>query len=259
MLGESMLLILLLIFAYIEANALQISSEEVKRVGDFIYKRECASNQSKLIFWNEQEEFPSLGIGHFIWHTKTGAKDKIQQFPELIAYFKKNNLIIHGWLSCPFAPWKDRKEFLAEQGSDRMKELLELLSNTIQLQAQFIVERFQKTSLENILKVLTQENQKKIKRQLDRLIAVPGGYVALIDYTNFKGDGTNLAERYCNQGWGLLQVLLNMTETNSPLQDFVASAQDLLAQRVANSAPEKNEQKWLLGWNNRVKSYLAIK
>lgn len=255
-----MLMILLLLFGFAGVCcALSISQEEIKRVGDFIYKNECSSNAQKLIFWNEWEEFPSLGIGHFIWHTKSGATDKTQQFPELIAFFKKKGLTIPAWLSASYAPWKDRKEFLAERDSVRMKELAKLLSDTIPLQAQFIVERFQKTSLDHIAKLLAADEQKRFKRQMDRLYAVAGGYVALIDYTNFKGDGTNPAERYNNQGWGLMQVILNMKETNNPLHDFVVSAQDMLGTRVVNAAPEKNEQKWLPGWNNRVKSYLAIK
>lgn len=240
-------------------HALQMSAQEIKRVGDIIYKNECSSNETKLIFWNEREEFPSLGIGHFIWHTSSCKADKTQQFPELITYFKKNKLTIPDWLSSQHAPWKDRKEFIAEHDSARMKELLILLRDTIPLQAQFIVERFQKTSLEQMPKLLGEADQKKLRKQLDRLNAVPGGYVALIDYTNFKGDGTNPAERYQNQGWGLMQVLLNMKDTNDPLQDFVTSAQNLLAQRVANAVPEKNEQKWLPGWNNRLKSYLSVK
>ena len=239
--------------------ALPISQEEIKRVGSLIYKNECSSDEKKLIFWSEREDFPSLGIGHFIWHTKSGATDKTQQFPELIAHFKKENITIPKWLSEHYAPWKDRKEFLAEHDSARIKELRQLLSNTIPLQAQFIVERFQKMSLDRIAQLLSGDEQKKFKKQLDRLYSVPNGYVVLIDYTNFKGDGTNPAERYNNQGWGLMQVMLNMKETNNPLHDFVISAQDLLAARVANAALEKNEQKWLPGWNNRIRGYLSTK
>jgi hypothetical protein len=75
---------------------------------------------------------------------------------------------------------------------------------------------------------------------------------------HFKGDGSNLAERYAGVGWGLLQVLQDMpAQGTSPLADFVTSAKAVLARRVANAPPERNEQRWLAGWNNRLGTYLA--
>lgn len=239
-------------------QALQLTQQEIKRVGMLIFQNECTQKLENLVFWNPNEEFPSLGIGHFIWHTKSQKVPFEQQFPDLISYFKKQNVKVPFWMSRKYAPWENRQAFLADRNSKRMQELQKLLESTIDLQAQFIVDRFQTKSLPAIFQLSNTKEQHIIKKQLQRLYATPGGIYAVIDYVDFKGDGTNAAERYNNQGWGLLQVLLTMKETDSALQDFVNSAQELLKTRVQNAPKERKEQeqRFLPGWLNRVKAYL---
>ena len=77
-----------------------------------------------------------------------------------------------------------------------------------------------------------------------------------MDYVNFKGEGTNKNERYKGQGWGMLQVLQEMrgeADGVAAVKEFSASAERVLARRVAN-AP-KDESRWLAGWKNRARSY----
>ena len=104
------------------------------------------------------------------------------------------------------------------------------------------------------------EKQKKLKRRFLEVANSfpPYGLYALIDYVNFKGEGTSSLERYNDQGWGLLQVLENMpqgSKTDS-LQQFVNSAQQILTRRVDNAPAARNEARWLQGWSNRLKTYL---
>jgi len=84
----------------------------------------------------------------------------------------------------------------------------------------------------------------------------PLGMYALIDYVNFKGTGVSPQERYQEQGWGLLQVLLHMDNRQPPLQSFVQAAKRILEQRVANAPEQRQEQRWLTGWHNRLDTYL---
>ena len=82
----------------------------------------------------------------------------------------------------------------------------------------------------------------------------------LIDYVNFKGEGTLETERYNGQGWGLLQILegMNGTEQGMPaLEEFAAGAQRVLLRRVGNSPPERGEKRWIPGWRNRIKTYTS--
>jgi hypothetical protein len=86
----------------------------------------------------------------------------------------------------------------------------------------------------------------------------PNGTYALIDYVNFKGDGTLATERYQGQGWGLLQVLAGMREVpagQAAAAEFAASAKRMLSRRVANAPAERGESRWLPGWHNRCATY----
>src|SRR5207302_10701743 len=96
----------------------------------------------------------------------------------------------------------------------------------------------------------------KGRAQFERMLGSgAAGAVALIDYVNFKGEGTLDSERYKGKGWGLLQVLEGMSGTGTPARDFSNSARDVLVRRVRNSPPERHEERWLPGWKNRVASY----
>ncbi|MGL4254471.1 MAG: hypothetical protein ACRCR2_10650, partial [Fusobacteriaceae bacterium] len=44
------------------------SKEELNHVGKLIYRNETGEKREFLVHWNRGEEFPSLGIGHFIWY-----------------------------------------------------------------------------------------------------------------------------------------------------------------------------------------------
>jgi hypothetical protein len=96
------------------------------------------------------------------------------------------------------------------------------------------------------------------KQKVRLLLRSPEGTYAIIDYINFKGEGTSSQERYQNQGWGLLQVLQampsNLTEKQA-VNAFVEAAKQVLKQRVENSPPERGEERWLKGWSNRLNTY----
>ena len=84
----------------------------------------------------------------------------------------------------------------------------------------------------------------------------------LIDYVNFKGEGTDPAETALNketgerEGWGLKQVLLKMNGTaNEPmavLAEFADAAQFVLLQRIRNIPANRI---WEAGWLRRVETY----
>lgn len=136
--------------------------------------------------------------------------------------------------------------------------LRKFLIDTIPVQTSLLVNRFQ-MSLDNLLRYSSKELHDHIKTQFYRVANSPMGMYALIDYVNFKGEGTNPSERYMGEGWGLLQVLeeMNGTETGiAALNEFVKTADKVLARRVANSPPERNEKRWLPGWKNRLNTYI---
>ncbi len=97
-----------------------------------------------LTSWNAGENFASLGIGHFIWYP-AGARGPFEEsFPSFVRYVEKRGAKLPELLlgrkngACP---WNSRAEFLAAESSQRMKNLRIFLTDTIDLQADFMVER----------------------------------------------------------------------------------------------------------------------
>jgi hypothetical protein len=239
----------------------KLSKEELQQIGNLVYINECGGKTENLIAWNEGEEFPSLGIGHFIWYPP-GKEGPFQEtFPALLEYYQSRRIKLPKWIDkLPNydPPWHNRQEFINDATSVRVTELRQFLIDTIPIQTSFLVSRFQ-NSLDSMLKYSPEGLHDHIKTQFFRVANSPMGMYALIDYVNFKGEGTNLSERYMGEGWGLLQVLeeMNGTETGiSALSEFVEAAEKVLERRVDNSPPERNEKRWLPGWKNRLSTYI---
>ncbi|MDR3550981.1 MAG: hypothetical protein P4L31_06215, partial [Candidatus Babeliales bacterium] len=153
-------------------------------------------------------------------------------------------------------PWKTKDEFFAQFNTPKMVELRQLLASTIDLQTAFILNRFSHT-LNNILAATKKNKRTHVTTQYHRISNSPNGLYALIDYVNFKGEGINKNEQYNNQGWGLLQALetMNGSGNSNAIAEFTLVTKKLLSDRV-NNAPKKNEDRFLLGWHNRINTYL---
>jgi hypothetical protein len=241
-------------------STVDLSQAQLVWLGQQIFRNECNNNPACLTAWNEGENFPSLGIGHFIWYQAGQQEIYTESFPALLEYMQTEGVVLPDWIiAANFdQPWIDRAAFIAAREDARMIELRSLLATHVDLQTAFIVSRFD-LALGRLLAVVPAAEQPAL---IDRFNAVahaspPYGPYALIDYVHFKGEGSNPAERYQGQGWGLLQVLQGMpSDASTPLEDFVESARNILAQRVANAPPERAEQRWLAGWHNRLATYL---
>ena len=236
--------------------ALTLSDADAQRIGRRIWQNECNGTVAGLTSWNEGENFASLGIGHFIWYPKDMQGPFDESFPKLVSFISRRGaklpalLLAAKDLSCP---WKTRREFLAAQDTQSMKQLRRFLVDTIDLQAQFMVARLQE-SLPKMAAEAPPGMRSKIERHFNNLGATRQGCYALIDYVNFKGEGVLPSERYRGQGWGLLQVLEGMSGSSSAAE-FALSAEKVLRQRVQNAPPQRKESRWLPGWLNRVHSY----
>jgi len=139
-----------------------------------------------------------------------------------------------------------------------MKELRQFLANTVDLQAEFLVERLQE-SLPKMLAEASPAGRAQVRQQFDRVAKSQGGCYALVDYVHFKGEGVLATERYAGQGWGLLQVLEGMSQESTnreAAKNFAESARRVLTNRVRNAPPDRNEARWLPGWLNRINTYV---
>ncbi len=237
-----------------------ISRSELNAIGEKIFKNEAAGKKENLVYWNEGENFPSLGIGHFIWYKQGEPGIFEESFPQLVEFLKSKNVKLPKIMAeNKYSPWKDRQELInlktKKIPDTDIEELTNFLYENKDLQIMFIFKRLE-SSLEKMLAV--SNDRENVRKQFYRVASSPNGLYPLIDYVNFKGEGTNPKERYNGQGWGLLQVLENMkgAETGkAALTEFSNSAKFVLQRRVNNSDPSKNERKWLQGWFNRCNTY----
>lgn len=240
-----------------------LTNAQTQWIGEQIFANECSLKTSCLTSWNEGEDFPSLGIGHFIWYRQNQNDAFVESFPALLDYYDARGLVLPEWLNAlpeRAAPWQSKAQFDAEFDSARLSELREYLYATRATQAQFIIARMQ-ASLPALLEHTAHKEQLRALFYEIANDTVPLGMYALIDYVNFKGEGTAPTERYAGQGWGLLQVLETLSQTRDEsalMPQFAKAARTVLAQRVANAPPQRNEQRWINGWNNRTRSYEAL-
>ena len=252
------LLILLAVPVSWAAAPVQISSADAVRIGKRVWQNESNGSVAGLTAWNSGEEFASLGIGHFIWYPQGMRGPFDESFPKFLEFAHARNVTVPVWLNqATGCPWKSRSEFLKAQDSAQMRELRQFLAHTIDLQAQFLVERLQE-SLAKILNEASPGERDNVQRQFTRVASSARGCYALVDYVNFKGEGVLPTERYHGQGWGLLQVLEEMHGTGPGAganREFANSAAAILRRRVQNSPPERHEARWLPGWLNRVRTY----
>lgn len=229
------------------------------RIGRQIWRNECGGTIAGLTSWNAGENFPSLGIGHFIWYPAGGRGPFQESFPKFVRYAGRRGAKLPALLlgqQSETCPWNSPKEFLADESSQKMKQLRSFLTDTIDLQADFLVERLRE-ALPKMLAAAPPAERGNIKEQFERVASSAHGCYALIDYVNFKGEGVLMTERYRGRGWGLLQVLEGVSrhEGGKATDDFAASAAAVLRERVKNSPPERHEDRWLSGWLSRVASY----
>ncbi len=239
------------------AAALDLSPAAASLIGHKVWLNECSGTVSGLTSWNVGENFPSLGIGHFIWYPPGATYPFEESFPGMIAFLQSRGVLLPTWLTPQTkCPWLSREEFLRDAQSKRMIELRSMLEKTVALQTQFLVQRLE-AALPKMLEKAPPEKRQKIQERFDRILkSGNSGAFALIDYVNFKGEGVNERERYDGRGWGLLQVLEELSDSKSPLTDFANSAKAALARRVRNSPPARHEERWLPGWTKRVNRYL---
>ena len=236
-------------------SLLTISEPEAKAIGKRIWINECGGTIEGLTSWNKGEYFASLGIGHFIWYHRIKRGPYEESFPSLVRYLVSKGVNIPEFILNKQCPWETREDFVKARNSPQMIELRNLLLSTIPLQTEFILLRLE-NALPKMLSAISIKNRSTVQANFYKLTRTAKGKYALMDYINFKGEGTKISERYNGQGWGMLQALEEMnpnTETRNAPNEFAQAAEKVLIRRVRN-AP-RDESIWLKGWQNRLKTY----
>ncbi len=240
-------------------SGIMLNEADATAIGRKIWKNECNGTIEGLTSWNNGEDFPSLGIGHFIWYVKGRRGPFEESFPQLIRYFQEQGVAVPRWVAeAKGSPWKSRSEFLAQQNSTRMKELRTFLANTVPQQTSFIVRRLEQALPKMEAATSDPADRERLRENFYKVASHRSGVYGLIDYVNFKGEGVKAEERYQGEGWGLRDVLLEMKRTNggySSAVEYSEAAKRVLLRRIQNSPPARGESRWKAGWMNRCESY----
>jgi hypothetical protein len=240
-----------------------LEKSDYEWIASRVAENETGGQARYLTYWGAGEDFPSFGIGHFIWFPAGVDAPFDETFPALVRFLGEQPDIpdMPQWLRdlAPFdAPWPNKATFDEALMSSESSSLRRWLEATAAWQARFIVHSF-KTRWDKL--ELPEPDKTRLTALLQQLFETSEGTFAVIDYFNFKGLGDNPRERYQGQGWGLIQVLGDVASQRDaePETDLVAqfshAAAERLRQRVALSPVERNEIRWLPGWQKRVAKY----
>lgn len=239
------------------AAATNLSGAQKAAIGKKIWQNESGGTVDGLTAWNGGEEFPSLGIGHFIWYP-AGFNGRFEEsWPQFIAFARQRGAQPPAVAMERHAPWPNKAAFQKEFRGARLSELRQWLAANVTLQTDFIIAR-SRAALPKVLAAAPASDRGRLQSNYNKVASTPNGMYALIDYVNFKGDGTQASETYNGKGWGLLQVLGSMKDVPSgqpAAAEFSASAKRMLNRRIDNSPPARGEAKWREGWLNRCSTY----
>ena len=242
-------------------EGLSLSDKAKKRIGYKIWQNESGGTVAGLTHWNTGEEFPSMGIGHFIWYPMGFKGRWTESFPLFVAHaIRSGHQDIPRWvLENRHCPWPDKAAFQRDFNGARLSSLRAWLANNVTIQTDYIIA----TSRQALPKVLSSSpaaQRSRIKANYDKVAASASGTYALIDYVNFKGDGTNPTEQYKGHGWGLMWVLMEMRDVpagQAAAIEFSSAAKRCLDRRIRNSPPARGEARWQAGWHNRCDTYTS--
>lgn len=243
---------------------LSISRDTAAKVGRQVWINESGASVDGLTAWNDAEDFPSLGIGHWIWFKAAGHPMFEESFPKLMEFIRGQGMKLPAWLDkkpIPPCPWPNKAEFMREFRSPQLSELRRFLHMTIPQQTQYLVLRAESAVPRMLATLPKPEDRRRLLANLKRTVRSSPDLYPLIDYVNFKGEGISDKETTFdpksgrNEGWGTKHLLLEMGETAdgaATLAEFSRAAKFVLDRRIRN---HPSSQRWQLGWHKRCDTY----
>lgn len=247
------------------SSPIKLTQTQADFIAKKVWQNEGAGLDKYLVHWNQGEDFASVGIGHFIWFSKGHTERFREVFPMVLAFMEERHVKMPAWLTSQAPlPWNSKAEFYKAKKtkSRKYRELFAFLKRTMSYQAEFMAVRLGKALPEMLTTIEDHQKQQVIKRRFNHILYHKNGLIderglyILLDYTNFKGEGTLKSERYKGQGWGLLQVLEHFDEkATNKYKAFSDAAKAMLSRRIKNSPPARGEERWRKGWNVRLDTY----
>jgi len=261
---KTLLSLSLLLTVLFSAN-IHLTEKQANYIAKKVWQNEGAGKDKYLVWWNKGEDFASVGIGHFIWFPKGHTERFREVFPMVLAYMQEQGVKLpKGITPKSDFPWQTKEAFFwaKKQKSIYYMRLFNFLKRTMDYQAMFMAERLRQALPQMLNTIQDPKKAAMIERRFNHMLYKKNGKIdeqglyILLDYTNFKGEGTLKSERYKGQGWGLMQVLEHLDEKNTnKYKAFSDAAKAMLSRRIKNSPPARGEERWRRGWNVRLDTY----
>ncbi len=194
------------LFSTLFATQLKLSDKQADFIAQKVWQNEGAGLDKYLVHWNDGEDFASVGIGHFIWFSKGHTERFREVFPMANRLLWKTKVSKCLLAQCQNAiAMEYQRRHLSQQNRQKAKQytnLFDFLKATMPEQAAFMAQRLSEALPQMLETIDDAKTQELIKRRFyevmhnqDGSVNEQGLYV-LLDYTNFKGEGTLESERY---------------------------------------------------------------
>lgn len=230
-----------------------MSDAQLSKVAHQIFQNEAGGKREKLAYWSPNEDFPSLGIGHFIWFPPSASAARARfggdSFPPFLRFAVSEGAQLPPVLAKLgpnfVCPWPNRSSFEHMAPSER-EALVRFLDETKPLQIKHILQRFERARSA----FRADPHGTSALAKMEAVAASPAGAYPIVDYVNFKGEG----DRSNPFSWGLWNVLLQMKATSAEQAHyaFADAAAVVLGQRVDRNPKDRV---FLKGWLNRIQTY----
>ncbi|MBT8343940.1 MAG: hypothetical protein KJO45_04410, partial [Sulfurovum sp.] len=193
------------------ATDIKLTDKQANFIAQKVWQNEGAELDKYLVHWNDGEDFASVGIGHFIWFSKGHTERFREVFPMVLASMEEKGVEMPNWLNSKTPlPWNSKEAFYKAKKakSKEHTELFAFLKATMPEQAAFMAQRLSAALPQMLETIEKPEKKERIKQRFYEVMHNKDGSVnerglyVLLDYTNFKGEGTLKSERYKGQGWG---------------------------------------------------------
>ena len=155
--------VFVMLYSMLWSFEIKLSKQQANYIAQKVWQNEGAGKDKYLIWWNEGEDFASLGIGHAIWFPKGHTERFREVFPMMLTFMQKRGVKMPSWLTPESDfPWQTKEAFnrAKTNNTKKYKELFTLLKSTFSYQAEFMAQRLS-NALPQMLESIEDEKKKE--------------------------------------------------------------------------------------------------
>jgi hypothetical protein len=261
-------------FLHVEVTQAQFDAIEQR------YITQYNSPDSNVLAWQQNSDgthmnatgYVGIGLGSYIWYGANNRENYVEDWPTVAQALQSHDVTLPAW-ALGVCPWSNEADFDAANtpGSPYYADI-QALNTTLQTDPAALDVQFRFGPWARLLRGVTPNSDTPgdymfgydpIKAPNALISLPPGeaeliganfsavstvqgfghplGMYALVDYDNFKGEGTAVTEIHNTQHWGESAVLEKMGPLDiqiDPLTTFINSGLEVLHDRIVNTEME---------------------